>query len=334
VNGEVTEAVEYLGLIPVILGLYGLSATFSGSEAALFSLKPHDIEKMGDRAAKVRSLLERPRRLLIVILFSNLVVNTFAASLTESVAEHFFAGWGLPLAIAFGGFMVLVFGEVTPQTFALRHNVGFSLFVLPFISLLEFLGRPVVSILLPITQALTRRFEGAKDEHVTEEDIRHLVSQSEDHGALDGPEKRWIHSIFELDKKHANDVMVPREKITALPKEVDFATALETIRRTGLSRIPLYVGTLDHIIGVVYAKDLLAARARGQEVKPARIAREPVFVPRWKRCDMLLNELRSRKTHMAIVVDEFGSTAGIITLENLLEILVGKIRDKRREARA
>ncbi len=325
--------VGILLFIPAILVLYALAALIAGSEAALFSLKPHDYDRLGARGPRIRQLLEKPRRLLIVILFANLLVNTLSASLAESLAEHFLGTWGVPVAILTGGFMLLVFGEVTPQTFALRQNVAWSRLAYPFVRVLQVLGMPVVAVFFPLTKHLTRRFESAPGESVTEEDIRHLVSHSEDEGALDRAEERWIHSIFELDRKKAVDVMVPKEKIVALPKETDVAAALEVIRSTRYSRIPLYAGTLDQIVGVLYARDLLTARVRGQDARPARIAREPVFVPRWRRCDLLLNELRARKTHFAVVVDEFGSTAGIVTLETILEAIVGKIRDRAREAR-
>lgn len=322
-----------LGILAIIIGLYFLSALISGSEAALFSLKPHQLDHMGASRSRVEYLLRKPRHLLIVILCANLAVNTLAASLAERLAHDLLGPAGLPFAIALAGACVLVFGEVLPQTFALNHNVAFARFITPFVGFLYWITQPIVLVLYPLTRFLTRRLEGSPAEQLTEEDITALVADGEKKGALDQVERRWIHSIFLLDKRKAIDLAIPRDRVFALPKDVDFHSALEAIRTTRYSRIPLYAGSIDTIIGVLYAKDLLAAHARGQEVKPSRIAREPLLVPRWRRCDYLLNELRARKTHLAIVVDEFGATAGIITLENILEAIVGRIRDERREGR-
>lgn len=324
---------ESFAILAFIFVLYGLAALISGSEAALFSLKPHDIESMGVRGRRIENLLIQPRRLLIVILFANLAVNTAAASLAERVGHDLLGPWGIIPAIIFASILVLIIGEVTPQTFALKHNVAFAQFTAPFIRFLNFVARPIVLVLYPLTRLLTRRLEGSPAEQLTEEDITALVKHGEKTGALDTTERRLIQSIFALDKKKAIDLMIPRDKIFALPKEVDFDTALEAIRTSHFSRIPLYAGSVDTIIGVLYAKDLLVAAQHGQMIKPARIAREPLLVPRWRRCDFLLNELRARKTHIAVVVDEFGGTAGIITIENILEAIVGRIRDDHGEVK-
>jgi CBS domain containing-hemolysin-like protein len=322
---------EILGLFFFAGFLYLLSGLISGSEAALFSLKPHDLEAMGPRATRIRDALEKPRHLLIVILMANLLVNTLAAGLVEGAIEESLGPRWIVLAVFVAGVLVLIFGEVTPKTIALRNNRLFASATFPLIRLFSFLLAPAVAVFLPVTKRLTDRFKGSREEEITEEDIKHLVSHSEDLGALDRSEERWIHSIFELDKKKAIDVMIPRDRVVALSRDVDAAAAFARIQETRYSRIPLFAGSLDQIVGVLYAKDMLAAQARGQAVRPARLAREPVFVPRWRRCDLLLNELRSRKTHIAIVVDEFGSTVGIVTLENIMEAIVGRIRDRRRE---
>jgi len=322
------ETIVFIILIAI---LYALSAFFSGSEAAFFALKTHELESMGSYGKRARQLLNRPRRLLIVILFANLLVNTFSASLLESVFEKTLGTTAILPAIAIATILVLLFGEALPKTFCFRHKIGFVFAALPFIELLEFLLKPVVTVVFPATQWMTKIFEGGRSEGVTEDDIRHIVSKSEDEGILDAPLERWIHSIFALDKKRAVDVMVPKEKLIALPRNASVEDALEIIRTKKFSRIPLYAGTLDHIVGILYAKDILMAVANGEEAKPARIAREPIFVPRWKRCDILLNDLRARKTHMAVVVDEFGNTLGIIALDSILAEIVGTLRDIRRE---
>ena len=324
---------ETVILIGIVVILYGLAAIFSGSEAALFSLKDHELELMGSGGSRMRKLLSRPRSLLIVILASNLLVNTLSSALIEGIAHNHFGDTGILIAIGVASFLLMVFGEILPQTYALQHNALFSRFVSPIVTLLLFIWKPVTVLLVPLTTQLTKHFEGGIEERITEDDIKSLVTHSKSIGALDVSVQRWIHSIFQLDKLRAFDIMIPRDKIFALPKDADYVAAMDAIRKTRYSRIPLYAGTLDQIVGVLYAKDMLAAKYRGGEVKPARIAREPVFVPRWKRCDLLLNDLRGLKTHMAVVVDEFGGVCGLITLESIHETIVGKMRDAHREGR-
>lgn len=322
---------ELLGILTAIFILFVISALVSGSETALFSLKPHDLETLEEKDAIALTLLSRPRRLLIVILLTNMIVNTLAASLIEIVAQDYFAAWSIVFSIVVGTLATLVFGEIGPKSIALRHKIGYASFTGPFLKFLEVIQRPFVFVLLIITKKLANFFEGGPDEIVTEEDIKSLVSHSEDIGALDRSEERWINSIFDLDQKCANDLLTPKNNIFALPKEISFDEALEAVHQTDYSRIPLYAGTKDQIVGVLYARDLLLGKARGQYPKPIRLCKRPLFVPQWKRCDLLLAELRRRKTHMAVVVDEFGNTVGLITLEDILEAIVGDIADRRRE---
>ncbi|RMH56657.1 MAG: HlyC/CorC family transporter [Candidatus Hydrogenedentota bacterium] len=311
--------------------LYALSALISGSETALFSLKPHHRENLGNRRARIDHLLRQPKRLLITILLANLLVNTAAASLMETTLHRLLGGYSVAAAVAVGSIFILVFGEVLPKTAAIRHNVRFALLTFPLVDFLRILSRPLTAPLVALARAVEHGIGAEKETAVTEEDIRSLVSHGEDMGVLDREEERWIHSIFELDKMRANDLMRPRDKIVALPRSADFETALKTIRESGFSRIPIYSDSIDRIIGILHAKDLVLAHLQGRKIPPAKCLRNAVFVPRWRRCDDLLRDLQTRRTHIAIVVNEFGNTAGLVTLEDLLEAIVGDIRDMRQE---
>lgn len=325
---------ELLGIVTTIGFLLFISAMVSGSETALFSLKPHDLERMGRQRSAVSNLLMSPRRLLTIILLSNLFVNTLCASLMQSLAARFVPHFSVPVSLVVGTIAVLVFGEVTPKIVAMRHNVGFAQIAAPFVRFLGLAFFPLVEALVSLTRFFARRFGSGEGEAVTEEDIKALVSHSEDIGALDRSEERWIHSIFELDKRKAGQLMTPKDKIYAFPREIDFETATREIVPSGYSRVPLYAGTIDQIVGILYTRDLLIARARGKAVAPARLARKPLYVPKSMNGDTLLAHLRASKMHAAVVVDEFGNTAGLIALEDILELIVGEIRDRRREGRS
>lgn len=311
----------------MVLFLYCCSAFFSGSEAALFVLKHHEIDMLRYQQNRVKRLLSQPRKLLIAILFSNLLVNTLAAALVEGIAEKYVKASAIPASIAIGTILVLIFGEALPKNIAFNHRKLFASIAAPFIDLVFIITKPIIAVIFPITKLFTKSLEGSHTEKITEEDIKHFVSHSEDEGHLDLFEERCIHSIFALDKKRAVDVMIPKERVSALPRTAEESEAIELIRKTRFSRIPIYVGSIDRIVGILYAKDLIIAKAKGIDAKPAKIAREPIFVPRWKRCDLLLNELRARKTHMAVVVDEFGNTLGIIALDSILQEIIGKMKD-------
>ncbi|MBL4889239.1 MAG: HlyC/CorC family transporter [Candidatus Lindowbacteria bacterium] len=319
------------GLIAAVAGLYVISGLMSGSETALFSLKPHDLELLEEKGSRAGKLIEQPQRLLVVILFSNLFVNTLAASLMETAAARVFPAGSVGVAIALGTVAVLIFGEVAPKTLALKQNVAFASFTAPAIRALDIILRPLSVLLVAFTKFISTRFEGGEDERITEEDIKALVAHSEDIGALDRAEEKWIHSIFELDKKRAHDLMTPRDEIFALPRNISFDDALEKISESGFSRIPLYAGSIEQTVGILYARDLLITKARGLKTSPARLARKALFIADMNRGDMILNELRSHKVHLAMVANEFGNIVGIITLEDILEAIVGEIRDKRRE---
>ncbi|WP_228350684.1 hemolysin family protein [Rhodocaloribacter litoris] len=316
------------------------SAVFSGSEVALFSLSATDrdlLARQGDSASRrVLRLLERPRSLLITILILNTLVNVAAAILaalvTHGVAQYY--GWPPALTVFLEvialTFVLLVVSEITPKLIAARHAQTFSrrisgpLFVL-------------YHLLAPLSGALSRAMRRVQDRlkptvrPLSGEDLKTMAEIGEAHGTLEEDEKALIHSIIEFGETTVREIMVSRLDIVALPVTATLSEALETIRTSGHSRLPLYVEHLDNIIGIVYAKDLLPytnAHNGSRRVDWTRLARSPMFVPLGKKLDDLLKDFQLRKTHIAIVVDEYGGTAGLVTLEDVLEEIVGDIRDE------
>lgn len=319
------------------------SAVFSGSEVALFSLDMQAKETLSaeaDRASqRVLYLLQHPRRLLYTILVLNTAVNVaaaiIAALLTEQFAERIGApGWAVVLAeVVALTFVLLVVSEISPKLIAARNAIPYSRFV----------AGPLlvwVRLLQPLTFALDRlvrlfqRLVRTEKQQLSGDDVKAIAEIGEAHGSLEENERALIHSIVEFGDTTVREIMVARVDIISLPITATMQDAFDLIREKGHSRIPLYIGHLDAIQGVIYAKDLLRyiGTESVQETPDwTRLARPAMFVPPGKKLDDLLEAFQTQKTHIAIVVDEYGGTAGLVTLENVLEEIVGDIRDEHDE---
>ncbi|MFW5972767.1 MAG: hemolysin family protein [Bacteroidota bacterium] len=339
----------FAGTAPLVIGatvlavLLILSGLFSGSEVALFSLTSSARESLSlkeDRAsARVLSLLENPRAILVTILILNTVVNVaaaiLAAVLTGALASQM--GWDPGLTIALEvlvlTFVLLVLSEMSPKLIATRHAPAFSRTVS---GPLLFAHRT----LAPLSLMLARSTDMFRDRlkrgsrRISSEELKAMADVGEAHGTLEEEERELIYSIVEFGETNVREVMVSRVDMVALPVTASIDDAIELIRSSGHSRIPLFIEHLDNIIGVIYAKDLLPYLGRNgvDHIDWTRMARTPMFVPPGKKLDDLLREFQAKKTHIAIVVDEYGGTAGLVTLEDVLEEIVGEIRDEHDES--
>lgn len=324
----------------LIIGILVLiSGASTGSEAALFSLDPADRDRItargGRAAAAVLFLLERPRRLLTTILFVNMAVNTALIARIESIAEAGLGAASLPVAAGLSTVLLLV-EEVTAQRFAIGYRERFAAAAALPLRLIYGLLRPLVDLFGWLTTRAVRTVKGfGVVETVTEEEILSAVEEAARNGSLDAPQGRLIRGVLGLDELRAANLMVSREKIVGLPKETDGATLREAVRRTGFTRFPVYSGSIDNIIGIIYAKDLLPSIVEGAAPAAAQVLRPVTYVPKWRKGDDLLRELQKRKVHIAIVVDEFGATAGLVTLEDVITAIAGKADEARtlREAK-
>ena len=324
--------------IGVFVLLLVLSALFSGSEVALFSISPGDREALretgGTSSGRVLDLLERPRRLLAGILLLNTVVNVGAAILSTQLmlgaAETF--GWtplsALIVNVVGLTFILLVTSEIAPKLVASRQPVAFAQSVAGFLSPLVRLVSPLADLLAGLATAVQDQVRVVA-EPLSSDDIKSMADVGEAQGSIGEQERALIHSIVEFGETTVRAVMVSRVDVQALSSEASLEEALNLIRVTGHSRFPLYQDHLDNVLGVVYAKDLLPT-LDGDGVTPdwAALARKPQFVPPGKTLDDMLADFQQSSTHMAIVVDEYGGTAGLVTLEDLLEEVVGEIRDE------
>ena len=315
---------------------------FSGTESACFSLSQAQIRHLRENAPKsiqnrrLLRLLERPRRLLLTILIGNTVVNVAAATVAALFTGHLVEKAHIPSGRAFFieivvvTLIILVLTEVTPKVFAVRQALRFALAVSFPLSIIVAVLYPLSALFEALTNAVASAL-GVRREapFVNEEELKILFELGEEKGTLDRDEKEMIHSIFEFRETMVREVMVPRTDMVCVPASATITEVMREVKETGHSRIPVYEDTIDNIIGLLFVKDLLPV-LKGRKSMPSLpdLVRKAYFVPETKRIDELLREFQKERIHMAIVVDEYGGTAGLVTLENVIEEIVGDIRDE------
>ncbi len=319
------------------VALLYLSAIFSGSETAFFSLSRLDIGEM-EKNDRVRSLLDHPDRLLITILLGNTLVNVAVASLGAVVALSFARahGYSEPVSIALEvgvvTFVIIVVSEIAPKMYAIERNIDFARRSSPVLKAVGNVLSPVVSMLHAMASRLGGGETGADRPFVTAEELRTIVAISEHDGTLDEEERDMIDSVMEFGDTIVRELMVPRVDVEGLEETTTVSEAIALVREVGHSRLPVYRDDLDHVVGVLYAKDLLRIDPGSGGRQPVSgLVREAYFTPETKNAGELLRELQRRRTHIAIVIDEYGGSAGVITLEDLIEEIVGEIRDEHDE---
>jgi len=323
----------------LFLLLLALSAFFSSSETAFFSLTRLQVKQQSDEGGtagrRVARLLAKPQRLLLTILVGNTVVNTAAATLATLLAHGLALRSGLPMQLVIPAEVVVVtlvlllVAEVTPKALAFRRNAELARAASLPLHLCQILLWPVVRPVLAMTLAVRRRLQDPDRLLFTPDELKALLEVGEEEGHLEADEKELIHSIFEFGETTVREVMVPRIDMICLPHDAGLDEAVELIRREGHSRIPMYRENIDNVVGILFAKDLIPFLH--QDKAPAtldQLARLPYFVPEGKKIDELLREFQANRVHMAIVVDEYGGTAGLVTLEDILEEIVGEIQDE------
>ncbi len=322
--------------IIILIILLLLSGFFSGSETALVSVNKLRIRKLAEEQVKgavaANNLLQRPNRMLATILLGNNLINVLAAAIATNLAIAFFGSTGIGIATGVMTLLILIFGEITPKGYATVNAEKVAMRVAGPISVLCRVLSPVVWVVTILTRRLINLVGGDPGivaPFVTEEEIKFLVEIGEEEGVIEKDEKEMIEGVFEFAETTAKEVMVPRIDIRRLDAEETLSAALEHLLSTGHSRTPVIEGSIDNIIGILYTKDLLKYLKEGKKDIPVKdIIREAHFVPESKPLDELMKEMREKKIQMAIVVDEYGGTAGLVTLEDLLEEIVGEILDE------
>ncbi len=323
-----------LGLVGLVV-LVGCSALLTGAEAAYFSLGRARLRSLAaeDKTPETLvPLLSQPHDLLVTLLVGITLINVAASALAAAVAGQLFGrGWGLTIAIGGMIFLLTVLGEVLPMTLAVKHPQRFAAWVRRPVAWLAVLLKPVRPLLSAFT-ALTLRAVGSaalNEPLLTTNELRTLVDVGAQEGVVARDEREMIHKALELEDTLVREVMVPRPDMFCLDISTPPQQLLEALREHLHSRVPVYEEAVDQIVGILYTKDLLPyVRGLPSDFDLRSHLHPPYFVPETKRVDALLKEFRAKKLQMAIVVDEYGGTAGLVALEDLLEELVGEIADE------
>lgn len=328
-----TDLVAILGAVS-ILGLLGLSAFFSSSEIAMFSLASHRIEALAQEQAAGRTLQRLktdPHRLLVTILVGNNLVNIAMSSLTTGLLAQYVAQ---SVAVATSTFgitaLVLLFGESAPKSYAIENTESWALSVSKPLKLAEYVLWPLVITFDFLTRQVNRVTGGhtaIETSYVTRQEIIDIIETGEREGVLDEEERDILQRTLRFNDTIAKEVMTPRLDMTALSKDANIEEGIERCIQSGHARLPVYEGELDNIIGVVHIRDLVRDRNYGatDELELDDLIQPVLHVPESKNVDELLGEMRENRMHMVVVIDEFGTTEGLITMEDAVEEIVGEI---------
>ena len=311
-----------------------LSAFFSSSETALTTvnkIRMKNLAENGDkRAAKVLKVTNDSGKMLSAILIGNNIVNIFASSLATILAIDIFGDIGSGIATGTLTIIILIFGEVSPKTMATIKADSFSLLIAGIIDALMILLTPIIFIinkLSSIVLFILRVNPADADTAMTEDEIRTIVDESQESGAIEDEEREMIHNVFDFGDSLAKEVMIPRIDMTFVEADASFEELIDIYRENKYTRLPVYEESTDHVIGIINMKDVILIE--NQETFSIRnIIREPYFTYEHKNTADLFVEMRKSSIPLAIVLDEYGVTAGMVTLEDLLEEIVGEIRDE------
>jgi putative hemolysin len=339
-----------VGII-IILSLILVNGFFAASEISLISLRKsraRHLAKSGHKAAiKVQGLQEDPERFLGVVQIGITLVGTLGAALGGIIAvedikpmllesrfnivQHAAEPIAVAAVVSAITFVTIVIGELVPKSLAIRHSERVAFFIAAPV---DFLSR-VLSWLLRVLSAssncvlgLLGLEHGREQTFVSEDEVKYLIREGRKSGVFETSEEDLIHSVFRFTDTVVKEVMVPRTEIVAVETGTDVETILRTMNDRGFSRLPVYEDTIDNIIGIVYLKDILSLHIENRQFQLSQVLRKPYVVPPNKNVSVLLKEMRERRIHLALVGDEYGGTDGLVALEDLIEEIVGDIRDE------
>ncbi|MCK5242702.1 HlyC/CorC family transporter [bacterium] len=325
----------------ILVILFFFSGFFSASETALMGLGrsrlAHAIEKGGAQGRALECWKNDPNKLLTTILIMNNMVNITATTVAAFLAVHiseilqYSRGQMGALVAAVVTVVIIIFGEVTPKVLAIHKSEKIALLVIRPLVLLAKILHPLSRFLVFIASIFLRPFglkPGSSIPMVTEEEIHALIKIGADEGVLEDQEHQMIHGVISLGETQVREVMVPRTEMECVNADHSMDRIINQIVQAGYSRMPVYKGSVDNLVGVVYSKDVISVLQNKELIVLQDILRIPYFVPETKKVDELLHEFQRGKLHLAVVVDEYGGTSGLVTLEDLIEEIVGEIRDE------
>lgn len=320
--------------ILILLVLLLLSGIFSSAETALTTYNKIRMRALADegnkRASTVLAVTENSGKMLSAILIGNNIVNTAVASLATTIAYRL-GGTAVAIASGLMTLLIILFGEITPKTMATIHAEKMSLFYAPVINIFMKIMTPFIFIVNGLSTGLLmllRIDPNAKDNTMTEAELRSVVNVSHQDGVIESDEKEMIYNVFDLGDAIAKDVMVPRVNVTFADIDSSYDELIDLFREDKFTRLPVYQETKDNVVGTINMKDLLLYDSKKSEFQIKDILREAYFTYEYKSISELLVEMRQASFNIAIVLDEYGETSGLITLEDILEEIVGEIHDE------
>ena len=321
-------------LIIILILLIAGSAFFSASETALTSLSKIRLRNMIDEnvknADKIQKLINNPNKLLSSILIGNNLVNNAAASLTTMLAVSMLGGQsGVGIATMVITIVILIFGEITPKTLAAQNSEKVSLRVVKMISGIVVILTPVVKVLNIVTNGLIKLLGGnvtQKTLTITEAELKTMVNVSHEEGVLEVDERRMINNVFDFGDSKAKDVMTPRTDMVCVEDDTIYDEIVAIFKEERFSRLPVYHESVDNIVGILYVKDIIFIDEKNFKI--TQYMREPFFTYESKSISELFSEMRSNRIPAAIILDEYGGTSGFVTMEDMVEEIVGDISDE------
>ncbi len=310
-----------------------LSALFSGVETAVISVNKIKIKHLLEKNVKNAKVLDKIKndshKTISTLLIGNNIVNIAASALSTSLAIKRFGSIGPAIATGIMTFVILVFAEITPKTIANSKPEKVALFFAKVVNFLNIVLTPIRKFLDIFTLFITKLFGIKNTERtITEEEIKSIVNISEKEGEIKSIEKDMIHKIFQFNDIEVEKIMTPKNDITMFEENTKVKDALTKMIKTGYSRFPIYEKDNDKVTGIAYLKDIVKIMQKKRNPKLKEIAKKPFFVPESKKIDKLLKEFQKKKIHIAPILDEYGTFVGLVTIEDLIEEIVGEIYDE------
>ncbi len=321
--------------IAVIIILVALSAAFSSTETAFASVNKIRIKSYANdgnkKAVKALKIIDNFDKALTAILIGNNIVNILSASLATVMFTKYFGAGSVGAATLVMTAVVLIFGEILPKSLASENAEKTALIIAPLLLGFMTVIKPVIFLMSKIKNAVTNLFGAGKSEpFVTEEELKYIIDEIEDEGVLEEQESDLVRSALEFDEITINEILIPRVNVAALDIESSFDKIKDEFLSTQYSRFPIYKDSVDNIIGILHQSDFFGLYFNRTNSKPdiKSVLKKPIYVPEYQKISITLNLMQKQKVHMAVVIDEYGGTKGIVTLEDIIEELVGEIYDE------
>ena len=321
----------------IVIGLLALSAFFSSAETAMMTVNKIRVRNLAEaglsHAVVLEKILSNQPKMLSAILIGNNIVNISASSLMTVLVTDVLGNKYVGIGTGVLTLLVLIFGEITPKTFATINNTKLALSYASSIYLITKLLTPVVYIINKLSTAILiiLRIDSKQSKRImTERELRTIVDVSHEEGVIEESEKDMLNNVFDFKESLAKDIMIPRIDVTFVSVDASYDEVLDIFREAGYSRLPVYEGSKDHVVGIVYFKDVYFYRSqhRGEIFHLKDVLRKPFFTYETQKVSSLLAQMREKSVSFSIVLDEYGVTAGLITLEDIVEEIFGELRDE------